>query len=85
MHARADCQDRFTALGKPERYIFEAGMKRLSVGPTEKVVMLGDQLITDIRGANAFGIDSVLVETGIGRPDEAQLRGIFPNHRLSGF
>ena len=29
------------------------------------MVMIGDQLETDIRGANDFGIDSVLVGTGV--------------------
>ena len=29
------------------------------------MVMIGDQLATDIRGAHAFGLDSVLVGSGI--------------------
>lgn len=35
------------------------------------MVMLGDQLGTDIRGANAFGIDSALVLTGLSRWQDA--------------
>ena len=31
------------------------------------MVMIGDQLETDIRGASNFGLDSVLVATGIAR------------------
>jgi ribonucleotide monophosphatase NagD (HAD superfamily) len=36
------------------------------------MVMIGDQLETDIRGAGQFGLDSVLVNTGITNvnPDE---------------
>jgi ribonucleotide monophosphatase NagD (HAD superfamily) len=29
------------------------------------MVMIGDQLATDIRGARAFGLDSVLIASGI--------------------
>jgi ribonucleotide monophosphatase NagD (HAD superfamily) len=29
------------------------------------MVMIGDQLATDIRGARAFGIDSVLIASGV--------------------
>jgi ribonucleotide monophosphatase NagD (HAD superfamily) len=29
------------------------------------MVMVGDQLATDIRGAHAFGLDSVLIASGI--------------------
>ena len=38
------------------------GLKRTG---TRDMVMLGDTLETDIRGANAFGIDSVLVAGGV--------------------
>jgi ribonucleotide monophosphatase NagD (HAD superfamily) len=30
-------------------------------------VMIGDSLLTDIAGANAFGIDSVFITSGIGK------------------
>jgi len=53
---------RFDRLGKPHKAIFEEALQR---NGTQDMVMLGDQLETDIRGANAFGIDSVLVSTGI--------------------
>jgi ribonucleotide monophosphatase NagD (HAD superfamily) len=53
---------RFTRLGKPHAAIFREALRRSG---TMDMVMIGDQLNTDIRGANAFGIDSVLVETGI--------------------
>ncbi len=53
---------RFDRLGKPHRAIFEEAFRRSG---TMDMVMVGDQLETDIRGANAFGIESVLVSTGI--------------------
>ncbi len=57
---RADL--RFVRLGKPYAAIFEEALRRSG---TRDMLMIGDQLETDIRGANAFGIDSALVGTGI--------------------
>ena len=51
-------------LGKPHPPIFAAARARLGDG---RLVMLGDQLATDILGANRCGIDSVLVGTGLAR------------------
>lgn len=53
---------RFTRLGKPFAPIFE---RAVALAGTRDLVLLGDQLATDIRGANDFGIDSVLVGTGL--------------------
>lgn len=60
-------------LGKPHPPIFDAARARLGGG---RLVMLGDQLATDILGANRFGIDSVLVGTGLARaaPGEGEAR-----------
>ena len=52
----------FERLGKPNVAIFEEAFQRTG---TMDMVMLGDGLETDIRGANAFGIDSVLVAGGV--------------------
>jgi HAD superfamily hydrolase (TIGR01450 family) len=52
----------FVRLGKPHRPIFAEAFRRSG---TMNMVMVGDQLTTDIRGANEFGIDSVLVTTGL--------------------
>ncbi|HEX7629238.1 MAG TPA: HAD hydrolase-like protein [Candidatus Methylomirabilis sp.] len=53
---------RFARLGKPSSAIFAEALRRSG---TRDMVMLGDQLETDIRGANDFGLDSVLVTTGV--------------------
>lgn len=53
---------RFARLGKPHAAIFQEALERSG---TRDMIMIGDQLETDIRGANAFGLDSALVETGI--------------------
>jgi len=57
---------RFERLGKPNRPIFEAA--RQAAG-TMDMVMIGDQLGTDIRGALGFGIAAALVESGLDRHD----------------
>jgi len=52
----------FARLGKPHAAIFNEALRR---GGSRDMVMIGDQLETDIRGANTFGIDSVLVTGGV--------------------
>jgi HAD superfamily hydrolase (TIGR01450 family) len=63
----------FDRLGKPNAEIFEEALGRSG---TVNMVMIGDQLETDIRGANAFGLDSVLVGTGVSDPTTADI----PDH-----
>jgi HAD superfamily hydrolase (TIGR01450 family) len=53
---------RFVRLGKPYPALFAEAARRSG---TKDMVMIGDQLETDIRGARAFGIDSALVDTGV--------------------
>jgi HAD superfamily hydrolase (TIGR01450 family) len=57
----------FVRLGKPHAAIFEEALRRSG---TRNMVMIGDQLATDIRGALEFGIDSALVTTGLTRVRE---------------
>lgn len=53
---------RFTRLGKPYEALFAEALSRSG---TRDMVMIGDQLETDIQGARAFGLDAVWVETGV--------------------
>lgn len=69
---------RFSALGKPHPAIFEAALDQLGVAEGERVVMLGDQLVTDIAGAQGVGIDSVLVGTGVCDPQRLPPTGPRP-------
>ncbi len=61
----ADSHYHLVRLGKPHAPIFEEAMARAG---TRQVVMIGDQLATDILGANQIGIDSALVLSGLARP-----------------
>ena len=54
----------FKKLGKPQSAIFEEALRRSN---TRDMVMIGDQVKTDIQGAIDFGLDSVLVGTGVTR------------------
>jgi HAD superfamily hydrolase (TIGR01450 family) len=54
----------FQRLGKPNRPIFAEAERRAG---TRDMVMVGDQLGTDILGALRFGIAAALVETGLDR------------------
>jgi 4-nitrophenyl phosphatase len=53
-----------TVIGKPERAIFEAAMKRFDAAPAT-TAMLGDRLETDILGAQRVGIGTIAVLTGV--------------------
>ncbi len=55
----------FDRLGKPEPHLFLQGAARLGIAP-DRLVMIGDQLETDIVGARAAGCDAALV-AGVSR------------------
>jgi HAD superfamily hydrolase (TIGR01459 family) len=69
----AQAAPRFVGLGKPHRPIFEAAMELAGTDDRSRAVMLGDQLYTDVQGANELGIDSALLSTGLTRVDESLL------------
>ena len=56
----------FARLGKPHRPIFDQARR---LAGTDSLLMIGDQLETDIAGARAAGIDAALVTTGVSRWD----------------
>lgn len=74
---------RFDRLGKPFAAIFEEAARRTG---TRDMVMIGDQLATDIRGARQFGIAAGLVTWGLtdAVPEDLspELR---PTHRVTSF
>lgn len=57
--------------GKPHRPIYEAALRRAAelregrAVPAERVLAVGDAIRTDIAGAEAFGIDSLFIASGI--------------------
>lgn len=51
--------------GKPYRAVYEECMQVFAPIPKPRIIAIGDSLETDIPGAAAFGIDSVLVTGGL--------------------
>jgi len=56
-------------IGKPEPRLFQAAAELVGV-PVEEAIVIGDNLVTDIRAANAVGARSVLMLTGVVSPEE---------------
>lgn len=50
----------FSLIGKPLPHAFRQGLKALGTQPHE-TAMIGDQLFTDVFGANVIGMISILV------------------------
>jgi HAD superfamily hydrolase (TIGR01450 family) len=72
----------FVPLGKPETAIFAEAARRAG---TRYLVMIGDQLDTDIRGAGRFGIDSALISGGVAELDFlGHAPEWLPTYRLAG-
>ena len=53
--------------GKPYRPAFQAAWAAAALHADARVAMIGDNLLTDIRGGNNFGIDTILVTGGVHR------------------
>lgn len=71
---------RFAPLGKPQPGLFEMAAR---LAGSHNLVMLGDQLETDILGAARFGIDSVLVMSGVSRGEAvSSAAGVQPTDRI---
>lgn len=56
-------------VGKPNPFMMRAARKRIGLA-TDEVVMIGDTMDTDIRGATDLGFQSILVLTGSTTPEE---------------
>ncbi len=68
-------------MGKPHKAVF--GMAREMLGGT--LLMVGDSLRTDIAGAQAAGLDTLFIRSGIHQgADEAMFKdeGVFPRYTL---
>jgi 4-nitrophenyl phosphatase len=65
-------------IGKPERPMFEAALSATGTTP-DTTLMVGDRLETDIAGAKALGLATVLVLTGVTTPDDLALSAIWPD------
>jgi len=69
-------------LGKPSGAYFEAALEALDTDP-ELAWMVGDDVEADVRGAQAYGMRTVLVRTGKFRPDAVEESGVRPDAIIS--
>ena len=60
-----DMGGKIIILGKPNKDIYVEATKSLIDFQKNKIVAIGDSIFHDIKGANNFGIDSVLITSGI--------------------
>lgn len=63
--------------GKPSDRMFAEAQRRSG---DRSMMMIGDQLATDILGANRFGITSTLVLTGLNTRQDIDRKPIVPHH-----
>jgi HAD superfamily hydrolase (TIGR01458 family) len=71
-----------TVLGKPSPAYFEAALEALDAEP-ELTWIVGDDLDSDIAGAQRYGLRTVLVRTGKFRPDDLEGSTIVPDAVVS--
>jgi len=68
-------------MGKPSRQFFELALKDLGKRPKD-VAMIGDDILTDVGGAQEMGMKGILVKTGKYRADLAACSGVTPDLTL---
>ncbi|MBD3182379.1 HAD-IIA family hydrolase [Candidatus Poribacteria bacterium] len=66
-------------MGKPYPEMYVMAMERMNMVKS-KILMVGDMLTTDIKGAIDFGMDSALVLTGMSTEKDIEKTGIRPNY-----
>ena len=69
-------------LGKPSTAYFEAALEALDADP-QMTWMVGDDIESDIAGAQAHGMRTILVRTGKFRPDTVEASRVRPDGIIS--
>ncbi len=68
-------------VGKPNPFMFRAALNHLDVH-SEDTYMVGDNLLTDIKGGLEAGMETVLVMSGMTGPDDALARSPYQPHHV---
>ena len=71
-------------IGKPETIIMEKALKVMGL-PKDQVVMVGDNYMTDISAGINFGMDTLLVYTGVSTPELVAKQAVKPTHEINSF
>jgi phospholysine phosphohistidine inorganic pyrophosphate phosphatase len=65
-------------IGKPQPEFFRSALRDMGVKP-EEAVMIGDDVVSDVGGAQDCGLTGVLVRTGKYRPSDEQHPTVHPD------
>jgi len=68
--------------GKPSAAFFEAAVESLGLTPDRSVAMVGDDLWSDVQGAQRAGLQGWLVRTGKFREDVLRPGSVVPDRVL---
>ena len=71
-------------MGKPSKDFFSLALDDLGATPKD-AAMIGDDILTDVLGAQSMGMKGILVKTGKYRADEAAASGAKPDLVLESF
>ena len=71
-----------TVAGKPSPAFYAAALRGLELAPTRQAAMVGDDLWSDVEGAQIAGLQGWLVRTGKFREDTLRDSGITPDRVL---
>lgn len=70
-------------VGKPGRVMFDVALRRLDADPA-RTAMLGDRLETDIAGGRQAGLKTILLLSGVTRPEDVPASQWQPDWVFSG-
>lgn len=74
-------QQKATYIGKPETIIMEKALKKIGL-KKDQVIMVGDNYQTDIKAGINFGIDTLLVYTGVSTKEQVAKQLIQPTFQI---
>ena len=69
-------------IGKPKSIILRNALKIIGL-PKRQVIMVGDNYMTDISAGINFGMDTLLVYTGVSTPQQIAQKKIKPTYQLN--
>lgn len=73
-----------TIIGKPETLILEKALKKIRLEKNE-VIMVGDNYNTDIKAGINFGIDTLIVYTGVSNKNDVDKQTKKPTFEVNSF
>ena len=69
--------------GKPDPTIYDECFRLLNIAERSRILGIGDSFTTDIKGANAAGLDALLVARGIHADDLVDTTGTLDGARIA--